>query len=148
MVVTMQILLILVALAQAAGMVAVFIRNYRRVPTGIYDDGTDNTYTSQADDNDSAVFRSAAPVHTNLAETVQPTLTAQPQVAAQPETTAQLETTAQREAVKQFAAPSGHAIVAPPVHTGAPIDVTTKISYARTNTHPVTTATRESNTYD
>lgn len=78
MVVTMQILLILVALAQAAGMVAVFIRNYRRVPTGIYDDGTDNTYTSQADDNDSAVFRSAAPVHTNLAETgsntVEPTV--------------------------------------------------------------------------
>jgi len=77
-VVTMQILLILVALAQAAGMVAVFIRNYRRVPTGIYDDGTDNTYTSQADDNDSAVFRSAAPVHTNLAETgsntVEPTV--------------------------------------------------------------------------
>jgi len=74
----MQILLILVALAQAAGMVAVFIRNYRRVPTGIYDDGTDNTYTSQADDNDSAVFRSAAPVHTNLAETgsntVEPTV--------------------------------------------------------------------------
>lgn len=78
MAVTMQILLILVALAQAAGMVAVFIRNYRRVPTGIYDDGTDNTYTSQADDNDSAVFRSAAPVHTNLAETgsntVEPTV--------------------------------------------------------------------------
>lgn len=57
MVTAMQIVLILVALAQAVGMMAVLIYNFRRIPADAPDDGPLENETA-----DTALFRSDTPV--------------------------------------------------------------------------------------
>ena len=57
MVTAMQIVLILVALAQAVGMMAVLIYNFRRIPVDAPDDDPLDSETA-----DTALFRSDTPV--------------------------------------------------------------------------------------
>lgn len=57
MVTAMQIVLILVALAQAVGMMAILIYNFRRIPVDAPDDGPLENETA-----DTALFRSDTPV--------------------------------------------------------------------------------------
>ena len=57
MVTAMQIVLILVALAQAVGMMAVLIYNFRRIPVDAPDDDPLDSETA-----DTALFRSDPPV--------------------------------------------------------------------------------------
>ena len=57
MVTAMQIVLILVALAQAVGMMAVLIYNFRRIPVDAPDDAPLDSETA-----DTALFRSDTPV--------------------------------------------------------------------------------------